>query len=121
MTEPELTHHEINYVEIPVTDMAASRKFYADAFGWSFNDYGPDYAGIRRADGNGEVGGLRPVDSVTPGGVLVILYSADLEASVDKVEAAGGKITIHPFSFPGGRRFHFEDPSGHELAVWSEK
>lgn len=113
------THHAIDYVEIAVTDLDAAKMFYAGAFGWSLNDYGPDYAGIQ-GDGR-EVGGLRRDDEVRPGGPLVILYSDDLEASVDAVTAAGGTIVTPPYAFPGGRRFHFADPSGNELAVWSSQ
>ena len=111
------SHHAIDYIEIAVTDVAAAKSFYSSAFGWTFNDYGPEYAGIQ-GDGK-EVGGLRRADEVRAGGPLVILYSDDLEASVDSVSNAGGTI-IEPITpFPGGRRFHFADPAGNELAVWS--
>lgn len=113
------THHAIDYIEFTVRDLDEAKRFYADAFGWAFNDYGPEYAGIRRPDGEGEVGGMRPSDEVHRGGPLVILYSTDLEASVEAVRSAGGTIVKEPFSFPGGRRFHFRDPSGNELAVWT--
>jgi predicted enzyme related to lactoylglutathione lyase len=111
-------HHAIDYIEFCVTDMAQSKRFYTAAFGWEFNDYGPEYAGIRKP--GGEAGGLRAAPEVATGGPLVILYSEDLESSLASVRAAGGKITADPFAFPGGRRFHFLDPSGNELAVWSE-
>ncbi|RMH21527.1 MAG: VOC family protein [Gemmatimonadetes bacterium] len=120
MSEAEHVHHQIDYIEIPVTDMDLAKRFYAEAFGWAFTDYAPVYAGIRK-QGGGEVGGLRLEESVTPGGPLIILYSADLEASLAAVQGAGGRIVQEIFSFPGGRRFHFEDPSGHELAVWSDR
>ena len=113
------THHAIDYVEIAVTDMDAAKAFYAAAFGWSLVDYGPDYAGIQ-GDGK-EMGGLRRDSEVRAGGPLVILYSEDLERSADAVEAAGGTILEPIYSFPGGRRFHFADPAGNELAVWSEQ
>jgi len=113
-------HHAIDYVEFVVTEMAQAKRFYESAFGWTFNDYGPDYAGIRKQDG-GEAGGLRSGPEVTTGGPLVILYSSDLEATIGSVRKAGGQITQEPFDFPGGRRFHFTDPSGNELAVWSDK
>lgn len=109
-------HHTIDYVEITVTDLAAAKSFYSAAFGWKLTDYGPSYAGIV-GDGK-EAGGLT-VGEPKGGGPLVILYSVDLEASVASVERAGGKITAPIFAFPGGRRFHFADPSGNELAVWS--
>ena len=112
-------HHAIDYIEITVTDIAAAKRFYAEAVGWRFNDYGPAYAGIQ---GEGrEQGGLRQGSEVRPGGPLVILYSRDLDASVAQVRKAGGRIVKEPFAFPGGRRFHFADPSGNELAVWSER
>ncbi len=111
-------HHSIDYIEFSVTDMAESKRFYGAAFDWTFNDYGPDYAGIRRPDG--EAGGMRVVPAVTTGGPLVILYSTDLDLTLQRVREAGGRILEEPFDFPGGRRFHFADPSGNELAVWSE-
>ena len=115
------THHAIDYIELSVTDMAAARAFYHQAFGWEFNDYGPDYAGIRKPGGEGEVGGFNQVKEVAPGGPLVILYSDDLEASLKAVVDAGGSIMVEPFDFPGGRRFHFSDPSGNVLGVWAER
>ena len=93
----------------------AHKAFYAQAFGWSFQDYGPAYA----AFSEGLDGGFTP-DAMTPK-PLPILYASDLEAMQAKVEAAGGAITHAIFAFLGGRRFHFRDPSGNELAVWSEK
>jgi predicted enzyme related to lactoylglutathione lyase len=119
MTTGSQTHHAIDYIEIPVNDMQAAQRFYGAAFGWEFTDYGPDYAGIRK--GEGEMGGLRRTDDVTPGGPLVILYSEDLEATLDAVRNAGGTIVQEIFSFPGGRRFEFTDPAGHRLAVWSDR
>ena len=112
------SHHTIDYVEIAVDDVEAAKAFYGSAFGWSFADYGPEYAGIRIGDS--EVGGVTTTSEVRPGGPLVILYSDDLEGSVESVMAAGGTIVKPIYSFPGGRRFHFADPAGNELAVWSE-
>ena len=112
------THHTIDYIEFTVRDMKIAKAFYGSAFGWRFTDYAPTYAGIQKGDG--EMGGLREADEVQPGGPLVVLYSDDLGASLDAVRTAGGTIVKEPFSFPGGRRFHFTDPSGNELAVWSE-
>ena len=111
-------HHAIDYIEFTVGDLAAAKRFYAQAFGWEFNDYGPEYAGIKGQAG--EVGGLRQSADVRSGGPLVVLYSQDLEQSVAAVRSAGGKIVREPFSFPGGRRFQFTDPSGNELGVWSQ-
>lgn len=115
------THHALDYIEIGVTDIQAAKSFYGSAFGWTFNDYGPAYAGIRGkgAADNTEVGGLRLDAEVTLGGPLILLYSSDLEASVQAVHHAGGEVSQMPYDFPGGRRFHFRDPSGNELGVWS--
>ena len=113
------THHTIDYVELSVVDLDAAKRFYERAFGWQFNDYGPEYAGIRDRTGEGEVGGLGVGREPGPGGSLVILYSDDLEASVAAVEGAGGTITEAPYDFPGGRRFLFTDPAGNQLAVWT--
>ena len=112
------THHAIDYVELAAPDVAAAKAFYAAAFGWTFNDYGPDYAGIRALDGDDEVGGLTAAATASGGGALVLLYSEDLDASVRAVEGAGGTVTSPPFDYPGGRRFHFSDPAGNELGVY---
>ncbi len=113
------THHAIDYIELSVADLPTAKEFYGSAFGWTFNDYGPDYAGIRSPDGEGEVGGLNPAGSPGRGGPLVLLYSDDLDATVAAVRAAGGEVVEGPYDFPGGRRFHFTDPSGNELGVWA--
>ncbi len=110
-------HHAIDYIELSVTDISDAKRFYGRAFGWTFEDYGPDYAGIAGRDK--EMGGLRVVDEVAPGGPLVVLFSEDLEETLDAVRNAGGRIAKEPFEFPGGRRFEFVDPAGNELAVWS--
>ncbi len=113
-------HHAIDYIEISVTDLAAAKRFYGAAFGWQFTDYGPTYVGIKGADPEGpEMGGFAETTEVRSGGPLVILFSQDLDASLAQVRAAGGTISTEPFDFPGGRRFHFVDPSGNELAVWA--
>jgi len=112
-------HHTFDYIEINASDLPATRSFYETAFGWEFNDYGPEYAGIRSADGQGEVGGLNATAAPSSGGPLVMLYSDNLDDSVSAVERAGGNVTNGPYEFPGGRRFHFTDPSGNELGVWA--
>ncbi|MGQ4271739.1 VOC family protein [Nocardiopsis changdeensis] len=118
MTSPQ--HHRIDYIELPADDLEASKRFYAEAFGWGFNDYGPNYAGIRGPGGR-EVGGLNPQGSGhRGGGPLVLLFSDDLDATAAAVERAGGRILAGPYAFPGGRRFHFADPAGNELGVWAE-
>lgn len=109
----------IDYVEFAVTDIARARDFYGRAFGWTFKDYGSAYCEF----GDGRLtGGFAKTDAVTPGvGPLVILYADDLEDMQRRIETAGGRIAKPIFSFPGGRRFHFRDPDGYELAVWSAK
>jgi uncharacterized protein len=107
----------IDYIEFPATDLSATRRFYHEVFGWNFEDYGPEYTSF--FDGR-LAGGFWKAANVAEGGVLVVLYAADLEAMLQKVKAAGGKISKEIFSFPGGRRFHFLDPNGNQLAIWSE-
>lgn len=107
---------KIDYVEFPAGGVAAVKAFYGAAFGWRFTDYGPTYCAFEGAglDGGFDADAGRPVQP------LVVLYARDLEAMQARVEAAGGAIVRPIYGFPGGRRFHFTDPSGVELAVWSE-
>lgn len=111
--------NKIDYIELNVEDIDVSKKFYAAAFGWSFTDYGPKYSEFNDGRLKGGLTTTAPVSA--KGGPLVILYADDLEACQQKVENAGGTIAQPIFSFPGGRRFHFIDPNGYELAVWSER
>jgi predicted enzyme related to lactoylglutathione lyase len=111
-----MTEH-IDYIELPAGDLAASKAFYASAFGWGFTDYGPTYAGF---EGAGLDGGLAADDATAAPAPLVILKADALEDALARVEAAGGTITAPIFDFPGGRRFHFRDPAGNELGVWGE-
>ena len=104
---------KLDYLELRGGDLAATKGFYAKAFGWSFTDYGPEYAAFDQ----GLEGGFFQGGDTQP---LPVLYAKDLEAMVDKVKAAGGKVLRPIFAFPGGRRFHFADPASNELAVWSE-
>lgn len=110
-------HHAIDYIEFPCTDPQAIKTFYSAVFGWTFEDYGPSYIAFHDA---GVEGGFTTEEPVTTGGARVILYSDNLEATLVAVQAAGGRIHKEIFSFPGGRRFHFLDPDGNHLAVWSE-
>ena len=115
-----MTSEKINYIEIPASNLEGTKKFFSDTFGWQFIDYGTDYTAIQDA---GLDGGFYRSDLVAEtenGSPLVVLYSGDLEASLSNVEKNGGKVVRPIFSFPGGRRFHFTDPSGNEYAVWSE-
>jgi predicted enzyme related to lactoylglutathione lyase len=110
-------HHSIDYVEIYVDDVPAAKQFYGTVFGWRFNDYGADYAGIQAPDGDGEVGGITVGDNhgASP---LVLVISEELDASLGAVRDAGGEVVEGPFDYPGGRRFHFRDPSGNTLGVF---
>ncbi|HLK64955.1 MAG TPA: VOC family protein [Bryobacteraceae bacterium] len=107
----------IDYIEFPATDIAATKRFYQEIFGWKFEDYGPEYTSF--ADGR-LAGGFWTSPKVQAGGALIVIYATNLEATEAKVKTAGGAIAKPIFSFPGGRRFHFTDPNGNELAVWSE-
>ncbi|MBU2873466.1 VOC family protein [Marinobacter salexigens] len=111
---------KINYVEIPSRDLEVTKRFFGDAFGWSFVDYGPEYIAIENAGLDGGFFKSDKVATTDNGSVLVVLFSTNLEASLETVELSGGKIVKDIFSFPGGRRFHFTDPNGNEYAVWSE-
>lgn len=108
---------KIDYIELPGGELVSTKRFYADAFGWRFQDFGPTYAAFEDA---GVDGGFQGDPAQAPAQPLVILYTDDLEGAADKVVAAGGATSTPIFSFPGGRRFHFRDPAGNELAVWSE-
>lgn len=114
----DTTHHTLSYVELAADDLAASKAFYAAAFGWTFADYGPTYAGIRAASGDGEVGGLNTGLDGGPGGALVLVVSEDVDASLAAVEAAGGRVVEPLAGYPGGRRFTFADPAGTVLGVF---
>jgi hypothetical protein len=107
----------IDYIEFPVDDIGVAKTFYRGVFGWKFTDYGPDYSSFE--DGR-LTGGLRGGETPTRGGALVVIYATALEAVRDAVVFAGGTIVVETHDFPGGRRFHFTDPAGNELAVWSD-
>ncbi len=111
------TNH-IDYIEWPSRDVAASTAFFARAFGWVFDDYGPDYQSFRAAD-CGRDGGFftgAPVD-----GVLVVIYAEDIEEARTRVLDCGGQMLKDVFGFPGGRRFEFREPGGNHLAVWTHQ
>jgi len=109
----------INYIEFPLTDATATKQFYQSVFGWEFQDWGPDYLSF---SGAGIDGGFNGEDKapVQKPGVLVVLFSEDLDAVRAAVIAAGASILRDIYSFPGGQRFHFADPNGNELAIWAE-
>ncbi len=109
----------INYIEFGCKDIPSIKAFYSKAFGWEFTDYGPDYAAFN--DGTTDGGFYHAgADWAPAGNPLVVLYTTDLEGMLQQVKDAGGTITQEIFAFPGGRRFHFADPDGNILAVWSE-
>ncbi len=120
MTQLHNAKHDqrIDYVEMAATSTANVKRFYKDVFGWTFTDYGPDYTSF--ADGR-LTGGFYKADPTQAGTVLVVIFALDLAAAEQRVRNAGGKIVKPIFSFPGGRRFHFADPNGNELAVWSDR
>ncbi|WP_110430273.1 VOC family protein [Glaciecola sp. KUL10] len=114
-------HEKLNYVEFAAKDLKATVSFFEKAFKWRFEWYGEDYVAFLN---EGLDGGFYQADLCTredAGGALLIFYSNDLVESQKKVESAGGVIHKQIFSFPGGRRFHFIEPSGNEYAVWSDK
>ena len=113
----EKPENQIDYVEIPVNDIARTKQFYGEVFGWKFEDYGPDYTSFF----DGRLGGGFNLEKPAPAhGLLLVIYASDLSSAQQKVKSAGGVIVKDTFPFPGGRRFHFADPNGNELAVWSD-
>ncbi|MGK4002202.1 VOC family protein [Sorangium sp. So ce1036] len=111
---------KINYVELPARNLGETKRFFSEAFGWSFVDYGAEYSAFGEAGLDGGFYKSSQVVNVNQGSALIVLYSSDLESTLAKVERCGGAIKKPIFSFPGGRRFHFTDPSGNEYAVWSD-
>ena len=108
----------MDYVEFLTTNIEETKRFYSIAFGWEFTDYGPEYTSF--TDGR-LGGGFALAPDVAAGGPLVVLYATNLEEVETAIRESGGRIVRDPFEFPGGRRFHFADPSGNELAVWSDR
>lgn len=109
---------QIDNIEFNVGDIARSKAFYGSAFGWTFVDYGPTYTEF--TDGR-LTGGFSTGEPVRPGGPLVIVYADDLEATQERLKGLGAVISRETFAFPGGRRFHFVDLDGYELAVWTSQ
>lgn len=114
-------HHEkLHYVEFPSSDLVATKAFFSCVFGWNFQDFGPEYVAF---DYQGLEGGFYQAElsaQTQNGSALLVFYSAELESTLEKVKGAGGIICKDIFAFPGGRRFHFQEPSGNEFAVWSD-
>lgn len=114
-------HEKLNYVEFPARDLGATKTFFTKVFAWTFEDFGPDYCAFA---GQGLDGGFYRSElysSTLSGAALLVFFSDDLEATEEKVKQAGGRIEKPIFAFPGGRRFHFSEPSGNEFAAWTDK
>jgi predicted enzyme related to lactoylglutathione lyase len=107
----------INYLEFKSTNLKETKAFYSEAFGWTFTDYGPNYTAFAES---GVEGGFEFTKEPISNGVLVVLHHENLEVIKKKVTKLGAKVSVDIFSFPGGRRFQFLDPSGNELAIWTE-
>jgi predicted enzyme related to lactoylglutathione lyase len=115
----EKRNHRFDYIELPAGDaeqLARAKRFYSAVFGWTYKDWGSEYADTPES---GVASGINADAKQRPPHPLAILYAIDLDATRAAVEVAGGKV-VAEYSFPGGRRFHFKDPAGNELAVWSE-
>lgn len=113
------SENRIDYVEIPVTDLKKARDFFSKLFGWTFTEWGDDYMSFN--DGRLEGGFRRSSEPAPASGVLVVFYSENIERDIDRVQDLGATLSQPVFSFPGGRRFHFVDPTGTEYAIWSDK
>ena len=112
-------NNSINYIEFPMVDKDATKQFYGQVLGWKFTEWGPAYISFSGAGVEGGFNGKSAIFATEPG-VLVVLYVDDLPLKLKEVQDAGGEIIKPIYSFPGGTRLHFLDPSGNELAVWSE-
>ncbi|PWL37510.1 glyoxalase family protein [Flagellimonas aquimarina] len=113
-----IKNNHINYVEFKTKDLEKTKEFYSESFGWVFTDYGPTYIAFEES---GIEGGFETTGDEIVNGALIVLYHENLDIIKSRIEKNGGAISKDIFSFPGGRRFHFLDPSGNELAVWSDK
>ncbi len=110
--------NHIQYIELYATDLEKIKQFYSTVFEWTFTDYGNGYTAFTNS---GVEGGFEKVEKNIRGGSLVIIYHSNLEEAKEKILKKEGIISKDIFTFPGGRRFHFIDPGGNELAVWSDK
>lgn len=112
-----MKNNHIDYIEFKALDLERIKSFYSVLFNWTFTDYGPTYVSFSNS---GIAGGFEKSEDPVVNGTLIVLYNDDLETLKSRIVEAGGKISKDIFPFPGGRRFHFLDPSGNELAVWSK-
>lgn len=113
-----MTNNHIDYIELKAKDLEQIKAFYSSVFGWVFTDYGPAYTSFSES---GVFGGFEKTEGPISNGALIVLYHEDLQTVKTKIEESDGEIVRDIFSFPGGKRFHFKDPAGNELAVWSDK
>lgn len=113
-----MENNNINYIEFKAIDLKKTKAFYNDCFQWQFTDYGPNYTAFANS---GLMGGFELCEDPIMNGALAVLYHENLDDIMATIISKGGQISRDIFSFPGGRRFHFTDPSGNELAVWSDK
>ena len=116
-----IVDEKINYLEFPAKDISATKAFFSEVFAWSFEDFGPGYAAFSNAVLDGGFFRSDLASQTVQGAALVVFYSEDLESTLEKIQRGGGNIVQAIFSVPGGRRFHFIEPSGNEFAVWSDK
>jgi uncharacterized protein len=110
-----MSQNKIAYVELPSTNVPTLKTFYGQLFGWTFEDFGDEYAAVHDAGLEAGFNGDPGSQSKAP---LVIIEATDIQATFEQVKAAGGTITMPIYGYPGGKRFHFLDPSGNELAVF---
>ncbi|WP_323789633.1 VOC family protein [Psychroserpens sp.] len=111
------TNNHINYIEFKANNLDKTKAFYSKAFNWTFTDYGPNYTAF---EDSGVSGGFEKTDDTITNGALIVLHHNNLETIKQNIIDLGGTIAVDIFSFPGGKRFQFLDPSGNELAVWCE-
>lgn len=114
-------HETLNYLELPAKNLKETKAFFSTVFSWSFQAFGPDYSAFSDQTINGGFYKSNLYSSSGSGAALIVFYSEDLEATQKKIENANGVIIQEIFDFPGGRRFHFTEPSGNEFAVWSDR
>jgi len=114
-------HEKINYVEFPSRDIQQTKSFFAKVFSWTFQDFGPEYTAFSNEGIDGGFYHSELSSSSNNGSALIVFFSENLEATMKKVSDSGGIIIKDIFPFPGGRRFHFSEPSDNEFAVWSDR
>jgi predicted enzyme related to lactoylglutathione lyase len=113
-------NEKINYVEFPAKDIEAVKRFFELAFDWKFVDYGPEYSSFSNEGLDGGFYKSPHSSSTENGSALIVFYSKSIEKTKEKIIKSGGCIIKPIFTFPGGRRFHFSDPSDNEYAVWTD-